>query len=822
MSIIPCGNDTESLKELGRYDYSVKYWRYDKVYNSNVTDSWKYAQMIKDTYFTPAHYPQNINIKYKVQTYTWNYTNTDPNDSSINLYADLSDKVVSVSYDCDSSSNIKMSANLTLLVPPDDDFWYMNREYDVKSVSIGKGAQSNIIWQPQLYYIEQIFEFPNDEPEWRGYGATSVYNGHNKFDDNIWKVHSGAKRILGFFLPDSGSYSYDTTTNQLTLQLQGLAKVFTPEMGGGILTPISSFDYYFDMPYNNNPTKILAYRINEEGEEPQKNQTTMQKPVPKTKEELEKEYVRNSEQDYYDNIPQIIKDKGVVFGTAPVVNPNNNQKNKRINVALPLSISGTDGGFFIFYFGVDITEIIFNIAMCRTDGVLNKYHLPLVDFQPPSQDCEMTSKSIVFPNGWDFENSTSIMNIAEKMLGDKYYEPTFWVDEDRYFCVEPRATIPTDYREYIPFRNIQPLIIDEDISMDDNEFYTVTEVYGKDGEYYGVYDGSFDGFKTILGNTHDSIMANMGAIWYSEIPKVQVINDDGIESDDECYQRALYETWKSSRGHTKITVKLRDNMIYNTCRMSHIVGKAFVEYRTIQGNGKTILCNLDKASLSDGIWTWELTPFSSYAPTYDDLESGEYHRWKTEHYDEWIGTKYNEEWLTDEYKSELIRYAEMGEEPPTYKDKNTLATPVILGWELIDKHIIRLYITSIDIGLSVVKMWSAEGNGAFNTGKFLGESVNTNGTDTLPWGTPHAQTISDLTDGKHIYKIFDYPVTQNGSYMFVCELYSPFHESSMSKQYIINVSGVEVPDESGEYHAPYLTDEYVNILTDENKNRLTI
>ena len=45
MSIIPLGGDTDCLK---RYDYSVKYWRYDKVYNSNVTDSWKYAQMIKE------------------------------------------------------------------------------------------------------------------------------------------------------------------------------------------------------------------------------------------------------------------------------------------------------------------------------------------------------------------------------------------------------------------------------------------------------------------------------------------------------------------------------------------------------------------------------------------------------------------------------------------------------------------------------------------------------------------------------------------------------------------------------------------------------
>ena len=79
-----------------------------------------------------------------------------------------------------------------------------------------------------------------------------------------------------------------------------------------------------------------------------------------------------------------------------------------------------------------------------------------------------------------------------------------------------------------------------------------------------------------------------------------------------------------------------------------------------------------------------------------------------------------------------------------------------------------------------------------------------------------------MTDGQHIYKVFDYPVTHNGRYSFVCGLYSPFHEANISAPYWIDVTGVQVPDESGEYHAPYLTDEYGRKLTDENDNRLTI
>ncbi len=305
----------------------------------------------------------------------------------------------------------------------------------------------------------------------------------------------------------------------------------------------------------------------------------------------------------------------------------------------------------------------------------------------------------------------------------------------------------------------------------------------------------------------------MTATFISKIPKTQVIHDESIESDEECFQRAVKETWKSSRGHTKITEKLSDNMIDGTDKMSHVAGESFIEYRTLQGSGKTILCNLEKASLSNGIWTWVLTPFFSFAPVYDDLSSGFYKRWKTEHYDEWIAYKYNAQWLNSSADGNNLL---------TFKQKNTLAKPVFSGWELLKGHILRLYISSDDIDISVVKMWTAASDGASNYGTFLGESVKTGGSENSNC------------------KIFDYPITQNGKYTFVCGLYSPYREQSTSEPFDVYVTGVYVPetqikddskpDESGSgsgtiiipRHTPYLTDEFGNKLTDESNNRLTI
>ena len=101
MAITPLDNgDKEYLTDE---NHSVKKWWYQG-------DAWKSAQLIKDTYFEPSTYPHNVNITYTVEAYTWRCTNINTYETELTLSADLSNKVISVSYDCDSSSNIQTSA----------------------------------------------------------------------------------------------------------------------------------------------------------------------------------------------------------------------------------------------------------------------------------------------------------------------------------------------------------------------------------------------------------------------------------------------------------------------------------------------------------------------------------------------------------------------------------------------------------------------------------------------------------------------------------------------------------------------------------------
>lgn len=792
-NIYPTVSDTSVL------DYnsnpSVKKYQYDEM-----SATAQKAQPVDDNYYEIEQHPHHITIKWKVQTYTWSFNNMSGGIQNVIPCNDLSDKVIDVSYTCDSSSNIKQNASLKLLVPPDDDYWYANREYDIHiATANGSHGQSNTIWMPQIYKIEEIMETP-----------LGMYT-----------------RNFGFFIPENTGYVYDQTTSELTITLYGLSYQFTAEGGGVLVTAIKSFDYFFDMPYNNSPTSIISYLHNNSTE------VSTQEPVTKTAVDIEKENLMQQEQSVYQQIPSFAD-----FGGTAEILPNQTQGKKEINVPYSISFSGYNAqtGALETYSGLEIGSIIYKIVMCQYDWIMNNYRMPLTEIQYPSADAEFTAKSDIFPNGWDFDNGADIMTIAQTIMSDRYYEPMIYVDEDRQLCLKTVPTYKNTWRSGIFYKDYADLIISEDISINDNEFYDVVEVYGKDGECYGVCDASESGFKEALGNSFESISANLNTPWLSKIPKTKVITDTNLETDVQCFNLAIYEMWKATRGHVTINVKFRDNYIPKLYNISHIVGETFVEYKTIQG-GKSLCCLLRKATLSNGIWSWELEPFDSFAPAYDWNNAKIYVRFKTEHYDQFLSAQWN---------SEKEQHSGEGDTYITEKTKHTLAQPVIIAWQLIDNHILRLFVSSIDIGFGVVKIWTSGNSGTYNEGIFLGESSLTNGTDSLPWGSPHAKSVNDILDGQHIYKIFDYPITQNGTYTFSCQLYSVFYENSVAgNSTSISIGNYIDPDtgtiaentsvaatetiidpETGEIttvtHKPYLVNELQQKLTTENSERLTI
>ena len=107
-----------------------------------------------------------------------------------------------------------------------------------------------------------------------------------------------------------------------------------------------------------------------------------------------------------------------------------------------------------------------------------------------------------------------------------------------------------------------------------------------------------------------------------------------MESDEDCFNLAVYELWKASRNNVTITIKVQDNFVYKFDRMSHVVGEYFFEYKIKQGHSPdvqsdSILCILSKASLSNNVWTLELKPFYDYVMSYTFYDTHVYYIFKS-------------------------------------------------------------------------------------------------------------------------------------------------------------------------------------------------
>lgn len=190
------------------------------------------------------------------------------------------------------------------------------------------------------------------------------------------------------------------------------------------------------------------------------------------------------------------------------------------------------------------------------------------------------------PYDLDFDNDIGRADELQQLMDMAFEGGTFWVDEDRVLNMSSKPTtrggVELFWREY------GNLFLSESSSYNDDGYYNITEVYGKDNNFYAICDWShFDG-----GTTHYA--------------RKQIISDDTLQSNDECMAKARWETYKARYGHQTWTVTIADRYIPKFNKPSKIVGKR-VEYTTVDGD--TNLFFLNKLSYSGNKWTMELSLF---------------------------------------------------------------------------------------------------------------------------------------------------------------------------------------------------------------------
>lgn len=412
------------------------------------------------------------------------------------------------------------------------------------------------------------------------------------------------------------------------------------------------------------------------------------------------------------------------------------ETHKRTELTLPVTLSIAEG------LSID-GDLIYNMVMgaAAQDVTFMNYTAPI-----PLKWGQVGNgqKLWELPYDLEFDNDIGRADELQQLMDMAFEGATFWVDEDRVLNMSSKPTTRGLVELY--WREYGKLFLSESSSYNDDGYYNITEVYGKDNNCYAICDWSnLDG-----GTTH--------------FARKQIISDDTLQTNEECYARARWETYKARYGHQTWTVTIQDKYISKFNKPSKIVGKR-VEYTTVDGD--TNLFFLNKLSYSSNKWTMELSLFRPL------------------------------------YETDLRQY------------DMQLHTPEIYKHEIIDNKYIRLYVTGDDIEKAIVKIYATDPYGVNGASAgFRAESclVAENGVDKY---------VDIEIKGNGTYK-FD--AALYSPYYLDSGLTSAWYTVTIDLPVPVRPDTNPYPhpifDEGG--HKPYLLDGRMRVLTDGNGNTLTI
>lgn len=410
------------------------------------------------------------------------------------------------------------------------------------------------------------------------------------------------------------------------------------------------------------------------------------------------------------------------------------ETHEKVEMTLPVVLSIAEG------LSID-GDLIYNMVMgaAAQDVTYMNYTAPIPLKWGQTGDGQ---KLWYLPYDLEFEADIGRADELQQLMDMAFEGATFWVDEDRVLNMSSKPTtrggVELFWSEY------GALFLSESSSYNDDGYYNITEVYGKDNNYYAKCDWSnLDG-----GTTHYA--------------RKQIISDDTLQSNEECYARARWETYKARYGHQTWTVTIEDKYIKKFNKPSKIVGQR-VEYTTVDGD--TNLFFLNKLSYSGNKWTMELSLFRPL------------------------------------YEVELEKYE--GDDLPEWKRyENQLLQPQIYGHEIIDNKYIRLYVAGGDTSkASIIKIYDSSGfKGEGNASdRYVDIEIKSNGTYKFDAALYSPNYLDSGLTSQWYTVTIDLPV--------------PVRPDT-------NPYPHPIFDEGG--HEPYLLDGRMRVLTDGNGNALTI
>ena len=727
---------------------------------------------INSDYLTPEPHAHNIQIDLEIEVYliTYDWGNMGMShahegaNSNVMEFAEpyyignLEGQVTSANFSLDSTSDMRTTGSFSIILDENSKFIV--------------NANNSIFWQHVWFKVIKKYNYPNDidmYPMFNWGDHIGLWNNNGLYRSDP------SQSIIGIFVPNSGSYTYNVETREFSISCTDILSFYTDSRGGHLsnwMESISSPKYAFydsvnigsagydkflldkmdvatysngifiegqknnqmiDLNYNNYFTKLLAENTAVDDKE-------------KVAEIWKKAY------EQYKKTYEKVLDK---------------QKNFNPSKSKP---DFTDTASLIKNIVADYGQLI-----------------PIKQVWVTLQD----SYSMI-PYDMEFNGDSTLYDVLKKII-DLYPRQTIYFDTNRTLCLEQRALSwneASDNDTRFRAREFYDLVLEESWSVNLDNIKNFTVVWGRDNTTYGYYYmtsyqavcskcGKRYNFSTerlqeyapdctciYCGGKLNRLHITNETYSVQQIgTHKQVIYDDNITKEEEAFNEAKWKTIASCRAGKTLTVTLVDRYLSMYQYSDKAIGKR-IEYKSHLTNETDVYTLLKWTNnFGDGTVTMELEPYYACA-------------------DEWMVFR------GDDSK----KYSCMVLPAPNFEItvENGLMTMIIHnGWQTA-YSLFKVYYRPTSDPIGTYDYWHTA-----MSMDFLGETC---------------EVYEEETETEHQTKVFRHQFDQSGRYMITCQAWSPnIHPSGCTTIKVIEVDlGTRYISENNEIYVNENNKEYIS------------
>lgn len=725
---------------------------------------------INSDYLTPEPHAHNIQIDLEIEVYSimydWGNQGMSHEDVNSNVMefakpyyiGNLEGQITSANFSLDSTGNMRTSGSFSIILDENSKFI--------------TNADNSIFWQHVWFKVIKKYNYPNDMdmyPMFNWGDHIGLWNNNGLYRSDP------SQSIIGWFVPNSGSYTYNVETKEFSISCTDMLSFYTDSRGGHLsnwFESISSPKYAFfdsvakgsvgwneflsdkldvatysngifiegqknnqmiDLQYNNYFAKLLSENVDAEDDE------KVSEIWKKAYEEYRKIYLDN------------ITDQG-----------NYKSSNHKPDF--------TDTASLIKNIVADYGQLIPIKQVWVT--LQNDYNM--------------------IPYDMEFNGDSTLYDVLKKII-DLYPRQTIYFDTNRTLCLEQRALCwneASDNDTRFRAREFYDLVLEESWSVNLDNIKNFTVVWGRDNITYGYYYmTSYQAVCSKCGKKYNFSLERLQAYnsdrtciecggklnrlhVTNEAYSVQqigthkqVLYDDNITTEEEAFNAAKWKTIASCRAGKTLTVTLVDRYLSMYQYSDKAIGKR-IEYKSHLTNETDVYTLLKWTNnFSDGTVTMELEPYYACA-------------------DEWMVFR------GDDSK----KYSCMVLPAPNFEItvENGLMTMIIHnGWQTA-YSLFKVYYRPTSDPVGEYDYWHT------TMGMdFLGETC---------------EVYEEETETEHQTKVFRHQFEKSGRYMITCQAWNPnVHPSGCTTIKVIEVDlGTRYVSDNNEIYVDEKNKEYIS------------